>query len=254
MKSRTATALDKCIATAALATLAAKSQNFPDQRLWDYLSHGAPWLIPGLLIVTAIFTLGPFAARTQRGLVDRRTQLVQEILIQFGRIIHESDRVGNNFQFEDLGLHAWQVHRCWWRPGQARLRRVATYRLGGTIVLRKFEPRRGQGVVGLCWEQNAEVGVDVEQLSARADTEAAFNTLRSTEGDAAVMGLTWEEFRNIRHRGAVFASPIQDRNNNFRGCMSLDVKSGYAALAASTVPELLNELALRMRAHEFEEM
>ncbi|MFE3196083.1 hypothetical protein ACFXHA_44280 [Nocardia sp. NPDC059240] len=254
MKSRTATALDKSIATATLAALAARSQNFPDQRLWEHLNTHAPWLVPTLLVVTAIFTLGPFAARTQQGLVDRRTQVIQEMLIQFGRIIHESDRVDDKFQLEDLGLHVWQVRRTWRHPGEARLRRVATYRLGGKGVLRKFEPRRGQGVVGLCWQHNAEEAFDVEQLSARVDTEAAFEALRATAGDAAVMGLTWEEFKNVRHRGAVFASPIRDRNNNFRGCMSLDAKSGYSALASSDVPELLNELALRMQSHEFEEM
>ncbi|MBF6330627.1 hypothetical protein [Nocardia transvalensis] len=254
MRSRAAAAWDKGIATAALALLAAKNQNFPDQRLWADIADRVPVVVPALLIVVAVFTLGPFAARAQQSLVDRRTQLEREIFIQFGRMIREADRVIDGFQFEDLGLHAWQVKRPWWFVGGKRLHRVAIYRLGGNIVLRKFEPRRGQGVVGMCWDRNAEADFDVESLASRAKTKAVFEAVRAAEGDTAVMGLTWDEFLQVRHRGAVFASPIRDCNHNFRGCLSLDAKSDYAALASSAVPELLNELASRMQAHGFDEM
>ncbi|WP_146251003.1 hypothetical protein [Nocardia tenerifensis] len=201
-----------------------------------------------------MFTLGPFAARAQQSLVLRRIRLEREIFVQLGRILREADRVIDGFQFEDLGLHAWQVKRSGWFLGTKRLRRVATYRLGGNIVLRKFEPSIGQGVVGMCWERNTEESFDVEQLAERAATEADFDAIRAAEGGAAVMGLTWNQFRQIRHRGAVFASPIRDDNHNFRGCLSLDVKGQYAAVDASEVPALLNELAARMQAHGFDEM
>ncbi|MFC9433674.1 hypothetical protein [Nocardia sp. NPDC057030] len=238
----------------ALATLGAKSQGFPEQSLWDDLTGHLPGLIPALLIVAAVFTLGPFAARAQRSLVHQRTQLEREVLVQFGRMIREADRVIVGFRFEDLGLHAWQVKRSGWFLGTKRLRRVATYRLGGNVVLRKFEPKLGQGVVGMCWEQNTETSFDVEELAGRVTTEADFNSVRAMGGEAAVMGLNWDEFLRVRHRGAVFASPIRDDNHDFRGCLSLDAKGQYAVLASSEVPELLNELALRMQAHGFEEM
>lgn len=254
MRSKAAAAWDKGIATVALAALAAKSQGFPDQPMWDEVTDSVPGLIPALLIIAAVFTLGPFAARAQRSLVHRRIQLEREVLVQFGKMIRETDRVINGFRFEDLGLHAWQVKRPIWFFGEKRLRRVATYRLGGNIVLRKFEPRRGQGVVGMCWERNTEASFDVEDLAARATTESEFNALLAAEGDAAVMRLSWDEFRQVCHRGAVFASPIRDDNHNFRGCLSLDAKAGYAVLASSELPELLNELALRMQAHGFDEM
>lgn len=254
MRSKVAAAWDKGIATAALAVLAAKSQSFPDQRLWADVTDRVPVLIPVLLVVAAVFTLGPFAARAQRSLVGRRTQLEREVLVQFGKMIREADRVTKGSHFEDFGLHAWQMKRPWGPLGERRLHRVATYRLGGNIVLRKFEPRRGQGVVGMCWENNTEAAFDAEKLAAVANTEAAFDALRAAEGNAAVMGLAWDEFQRVRHRGAVFASPIRDNNHNFRGCLSFDAKSEYLALASSEVPELLNELALRMQAHGFDEM
>ncbi|MRH89315.1 hypothetical protein GFY24_17980 [Nocardia sp. SYP-A9097] len=254
MRSNAAAAWDKGIATAALAALAAKSQGFPDQRLWTDITDRLPFLVPALLVIAAVFTLGPFAARAQRSLVSRRTQLEREVFVQFGKMIREADRVINGFEFEDLGLHAWQVKRSWWPLGKSRLRRVATYRLGGNVVLRRFEPRCGEGVVGMCWDRDAEAAFNVEALAIAATTEAGFNAERAAKGEPAVMGLTWKEFERVRHRGAVFASPIRDGNHNFRGCLSLDTKSGYAALAASRVPELLNELALRMQAHGFDEM
>ncbi len=254
MRSTAAAALDKGIATATLVALAAKSQNFPDQRLWDGITGRVPVLVPILLVIATIFTLGPFAARAQRSLVSRRTELEREVFVQFGKMIREADRAVTRFRFEDLGLHAWRVKRPWWILGEKRLQRVATYRLGGNVVLRKFEPKRGQGVVGMCWEHNAEAAFDVESLAAAVDDEAKFNALRATRGDDAVMKLPWNEFQQVRHRGAVFASPIRDDNHNFRGCLSLDAKGDYAALSASTVPELLNELALRMQAHGFDEM
>ncbi|WP_194832892.1 hypothetical protein [Nocardia sp. XZ_19_369] len=207
-----------------------------------------------MLIIAAVFTLGPFAARAQRSLVLRRIQLEREVFVQFGRMIREADRVIQDFQFEDLGLHAWQVKRSGWFLRKKRLRRVATYRLGGKIVLRKFEPRLGQGVVGMCWKRNAEASFDVAGLAARATTKAEFDALRAAKGEEAVMGLAWDEFSQICHRGAVFASPIRDDNHNFRGCLSLDAKDQFAAIASSEVPELLNELALRMQAHGFDEM
>ncbi|MGW0252684.1 hypothetical protein ACWDYH_39280 [Nocardia goodfellowii] len=254
MRAKAAAVWDKSIATAALAVLAARNQEFPNQRLWDDFTDRVPVLVPTLLIVVAVFTLGPFATRAQRSLLSQRTQLEREVLVQFGRMIREADRVIDGFQFEDLGLHAWQVKRPWWLVGGKRLHRVATYRLGGNVVLRKFEPRRGQGVVGMCWKLNAETAFNVEALASTVQSEGAFNAVRATDGDAAVMGLSWSEFQQIRHRGAVFASPIRDNNNNFRGCMSVDAKSGYAKLAESAVPDLLNELAHRMQAHGFDEM
>ncbi|MFJ1458103.1 hypothetical protein [Nocardia sp. N2S4-5] len=245
---------DKGLATAALAVLGAKSQGFPNDRLWANVADDVPLLVPALLIVAAVFTLGPFAAGAQRSLVNRRTQLERQVFIQFGKMIREAGRVIDGFQFEDLGLHAWQVKRTGWLTGQKRLIRVATYRLGGNVVLRKFEPKRGQGVVGMCWERNAEADFDVEGLVRKVSSESAFQTVRAAEGGPAVMNLSWQQFRDIRHRGAVFASPIRDDNDNFRGCLSLDAKNGYAALAGSAVPELLNELASRMQPHGFDEM
>ncbi|MGV9675154.1 hypothetical protein ACWDSJ_07730 [Nocardia sp. NPDC003482] len=252
MKARTAAIWDKGIATLALAVLAAKNQGFPDQRFWTELK--APALVPGLLIVAAVFTLGPFAARAQRSLVHRRTQLQREVFVQLGKMIREADRVVDGFRFEDLGLHAWQVRRTRGWFGAKYLQRVAVYRLGGTVVLRKFDPRYGQGVVGMCWERNAEADCDVESLASKVPTEKDFEALRAREGDSAVMKLSWKQFAQVRHRGAVFASPIRDDNNNFRGCLSLDASTGHAALAGSSVPDLLHELAGRMQAHGFDEI
>lgn len=144
----------------------------------------------------------------------------------------------------DLSLHIWRRKRTLRHPRNGELLRVATYRLGSTPLTRSFHPTKGVGVVGLCWKYDKEVGVDVSALSGDLTDMASFQEYRDVHGDDAVMGLTWEEFCRVNHRGAVFATPIRNSRSKFVGCVSLDAARGYAELNNDRLWHQLNSLSL----------
>jgi hypothetical protein len=114
--------------------------------------------------------------------------------------------------------------------------------LGTAPAARPFTPARGAGVVGLCWQSNREVSVDVGTLAVELTDEATFNTFRVANGDDAVMGLSWRQFADVRHRGAIFASPVRNGNHAFIGCVSVDASSGYKSLNTTELWTQINSL------------
>jgi len=124
------------------------------------------------------------------------------------------------------------------------LTRIATYRLGSTPATRSFAPGKGVGVVGLCWKRNEEVSVDVARLANELETEGQYETYRSQSGGDAVMNLPWRDFVRVRHRGAVFASPIRNGRGEFIGCISIDARDGFDSLFCDDFWHEVNSLCL----------
>ena len=63
-------------------------------------------------------------------------------------------------------------------------------------------------------------------------------------GSDAVMNLPWSEFKKVRHRGAVFASPIRNGRNSFIGCISFDASHGFAELDSDELRQHLSLLCV----------
>jgi hypothetical protein len=68
----------------------------------------------------------------------------------------------------------------------------------------------------------------------------------------AVMGFSWEEFKRLSHRGAVFASPIRNGRSRFVGCISFDASRGYDSLNTSRMWHELNSLCIVLGQDGFE--
>lgn len=275
MKSRTASWLDKSLAAAPLVVLGARNADFPDKALWTSANDHLPWLVPALLVMSVIFTLGPFAASAQQGLIERRNHVQRRVLIRLGEMIRavnvkaaalQNDAEGrplsvNAFRLEDLGLHIWQMKRRWWQV-KPRLQRIATYRLGGGPSLTDFQPGKGKGVVGICWRENQPFACDVRSIAGRITAETdlqnipekqVFEKMREADPDS-VMGFDWEEFKRYRHRGSVFAAPIQGNGEKFLGCLSFDAEEDHFLLEDAGVGKELVKLASELRGTPFDEM
>ncbi|MFF1477374.1 hypothetical protein ACFVYD_07325 [Streptomyces sp. NPDC058301] len=247
MRSLTAKLLDRTALLAASLCMVARQYDFPDRKFWIGISDGHTYVIVILICVIGIFgAFTPFQALSGRRLVERRSAIRQEILTYYGKMVSLGIHAHPAIELQDLGLHIWRIRRSARHPVHGHLQRIATYRLGSTPATRSFAPPRGVGVVGLCWKQNAEVSVDVAKLAADLSDQERFEAYRTAHGPAAVMGFTWVEFRRVRHRGAVFASPIRGAAGAFRGCISVDASSGHDALDVPDFWHEINSLCSRL--------
>ncbi|MEU5566161.1 hypothetical protein [Micromonospora musae] len=243
MRPLTAKLLDRLILLTATLGLTARQYDWPSKQLWTELVGDRSYILLILLAIIGVFgAFTPFQELVARGLVDRRSAFRHQVLVHYGQMLKVSQRVRPPLDLADLGLHVWRIRRSYRHPINGHLKRVATYRLGSTPTTRAFAPPKGVGVVGLCWERNEEVHIDVAAIAARCTTEDAYEAFRSTEGEAAMMRFTWKEFQRLKHRGAVFASPIRNGHGKFLGCVSVDASHGFATLDTSLFWRELNQL------------
>lgn len=56
------------------------------------------------------------------------------------------------------------------------------------------------------------------------------------------MGLSWRQFNDVKHRGAVFAGPIRNGKHDFVGCVSVDAGQGYQSLNDNDLWHQINSL------------
>jgi hypothetical protein len=245
MKRRTARILDKSALLLATLGLAGNAYHVPSAGFWAGLVDHRPMVLVVLLGLVGIFgALTPVEAFTERRRVNLGVSIRNQILASFGHIHRIGARVSPPLPTGDLGLHIWKRERTWRHPVRGVLTRVATYRLGTTPLIRLFNPPIGKGVVGLCWRRNLEVGFNVEALARKLGDEAEYLSYVRSHGRAAVMNLTWPEFELVKHRGAVFASPIRNGRQGFAGCISVDASHGFDALDCQELKEQMTLLCL----------
>jgi hypothetical protein len=239
----TGKAIDRFFVLSGTLLLACRQYDVPSKVFWTQVLSGRSWLALVVITMIGVFgTLTPFESYASRRVVGRRTALRSQILVHFGRILGLVRKIKPQLEMEDLGLHVWRVRRSLRHPFRPRLTRLATYRLGTAPATRSFNPREGVGVVGLCWESNAEASMDVEVLATTIASEQNFVAYRNKHGQDAVMGLTWQEFNKVKHRGAVFASPIRKGRSKFIGCVSVDAARGFTTLNTTALWREINEL------------
>lgn len=93
---------------------------------------------------------------------------------------------------------------------------------------------------------SSEYGVDVEKLSGSLGSETQFYEYVARHGTDSVMNLSWRQFEEFRHRGAVFASPVRNGRNKFVGCVSADASRGFTSLDTDELWSELNSVCLRI--------
>lgn len=248
MKTRTASILDKGAVLVGTLCLAGNQYKVPSIDFWQSVMQDRGYLSIVFISVVGVFgAFTPFSAWASRGQVDRSVVLQTQMLSNFGKLIALGQSISRPLPMSDLGLHVWRVRRSVRHPIKGTLVRVSTYRLGTTPGLRAFRPTIGQGVVGLCWKFDRECKVDVEALAVELDNEQKFTDYRLANGSDLVMNLSWKQFEEVRHRGAVFASPVRNGRNKFIGCVSVDASRDYSSLDSEELWSELNSVCLRIR-------
>jgi hypothetical protein len=246
MRPLTAKIIDRTVMLAATCVLIAEQYSAPSAGFWDGFEGSRGYLVATMVIVIATFgALTPTQVWSERSQMGRRTAVRHQVLSHFGRLLEIVSLVEPKLSASDLGLHVWRV--TWSiRAPHRRLVRIATYRLGSAPATRAFEPGKGVGVVGLCWKRNEEVAINVEDLARRLTSPTSYHEFVITNGPDCVMNMTWSEFLRVRHRGAVFASPIRDGKGKFIGCVSVDASRGFDFLAGDALWHEVNSLCLRL--------
>ena len=231
----------------ATVCLAACQYDVPDKNFWRQLPVHREYLALFLILTVGIIgTFVPFQTVAAGRQVKRKAALRQQILTHLGRMVAIAIRSEPSRDLSDLGLHIWRAGRTFRHPLRPRLSRLATYRLGSTPAIRAFSPRKGVGVIGLAWKDNKEVAIDVAVLASQVPDEPSYRQYRQEHGDDAVMGMTWVEFCRVRHRGAVFASPVRNALGEFVGCVSMDASHGFGSLDTSDLWHEINALCAEL--------
>ena len=253
MKIKTARIYDKTILLIATILLALRQASIPNAAFWQHHVVEHQYVPLVLIAIAGVFgALTPFEALSRRSRSERGVRIHRMILATFGQLLEIGRSVQPPLDVSDLGLHVWQKQRTLRRPFSGELLRTSTYRLGSVPVTRHIRPTKGQGVVGLCWLRDQEVGIDVEALVVQLSDKQKFESYVSSNGPAAVMGFSWEQFQRVSHRGAVFASPIRNGRSKFVGCISFDAERGYNELKSNRLWHELNSLCVILSEEGFE--
>jgi hypothetical protein len=245
MRLGTARTIDKGMLLATTLCLAGNQYDLPSKTFWETITNDRPYFMIVLIgLVSVLGGFPPFESLSQRIRIERQVAVRQQILTTFGQLLDIGRAIRPVAEVSDFGLHIWRKQRSLRHPWHGELDRVATYRLGSTPMNRAIRPIRGLGVVGLCWQQDREVGVNVEALAAKLSSEQEFNDYRRRNGAPSVMGFSWQEFQRFSHRGAVFASPVRNGRSAFVGCISFDAERGYDELNCHRMWHELNSLCI----------
>lgn len=253
MRTLTAKIADRSILLGATLGLAARQYDMPNKPFWTETAQERPYVLLGLICTVGLFgAFTPFQEYASRQRAERRSLVRQQVLQHFGKMLVVAKTAQPPVETGDLSLHVWLIRRSLRHPWHGYLRRVATYRLGSTPTTRSFAPVKGEGVVGLCWKSNREVSYDVQKMAGQLRTKQQFETHRDAAGADAVMGFSWSGFQRVSHRGAVFASPIRNRNGDFIGCVSVDARHGHDAMNVDDFWHEVNSLCSRLGHDDFD--
>ncbi|MGW4129697.1 hypothetical protein [Amycolatopsis japonica] len=253
MSRKAAKFTDKAILLSATLFLAGKAYNVPAKAFWDDLLNDRSYLLLVALVTAGVFgAFAPFESWQRRAFVDRNVMMRRRVLSTFGRLLEISAKIDPPLDTGDLALHVWRKTRTLRHPIHGVLKRLSSYRMSSFPATRSFAPVRGIGAVGLCWQHDREVTFDVAPLAARLTDEAKFDDHVAHFGKESVMNLKWEEFQALKHRTALFVTPIRSGRNKFVGCVSVDAGRGYEVLDRRELLEEMTNLGMAIGREDFE--
>lgn len=200
------------------AQQAGKWSGSPSWVLWSCIA------VPGAVAITEQVRL----IRAERKAIPsaKRQEAVERALV--GALLEISDVTDYNKW--GIGVTAWVVrrHGLWRTP---RLERLARRRFTDRPPPSKITWTKGKGIIGLCWELEAEVHRDLRKACEKyPDGNITPERFDATGGDLR-QGMSLEEFRTMIGRyGEVLAVPMKDKNGVFLGCVAVDVPIDYCDL------------------------
>lgn len=228
------------LASSGAVVLMTKGASWPSEAFWSDKTKliVAAILFVGFAAVNGIFETTRNVRRERREELELNLQLPLRALF-----VGLLDDLGPE-HFRDLGINCFLVRRRA-RPGfpwtGLELNRVASFRL-------KSRPRagvrwtRGKGLIGACWETNCDVVANLEQEWAhiRTISETEWNLL----DDGLRYGLSHSEYLRTKDYEVIVATPIQDKEGRFVGCISVDsVGPDYEALWSAGLREQMQDAA-----------
>lgn len=199
---------------------------------------GTQWLDSGRFPSRDLVSATPRSGLSHHGLPDSNlhTKLVR-VLQDLVAVIAKS----LNVSARGIGAHAWGIS-----PDGERLQRLERVRIGDTPPNRPREWRKGEGVVGRCWETGEDAFLDLSAPEWAGVDETGF---RQLSADLRMM-LSWTEFERARlDFRAIWACPAY-RRDRIIAIVSANLDSDYDT-ELSTSTKLVRD-ALRTAASKIE--
>ena len=146
-------------------------------------------------------------------------------------------------RIDGIGLHVWLCQPLGATGLASALTRVARVRLSDATPSRPRPWRRGEGVVGRCWEQQTDFAIDLTDARYRVATDEEWQKLPAE----VTLNLSLREFlETTRHFKAICASPIVPGQVAV-GCVSLnfdrECEADFQQLWSTDVKRLLRRAA-----------
>jgi hypothetical protein len=240
----------------AFSALVATHQGNQLKWFWGYppVAH-ATWVPLAMTTIAAFFgVFQPVRSRHDRQQKPVRDMWNRQLLYALGDLVNRCQQIADDskarasatspaltFDAGDLGLHIWKVawqRRPNWPFFGRELERLRTMKLGSLPASRQISFYKGKGVVGECWQLNDEIIKDIESKYSHIHSEDDWIKLKPADRG----GFSYREFRQVRDRGAILASPVRNHRNRFIGCVSLDVKTGAAFVRDDQVRGKIRQL------------
>jgi hypothetical protein len=116
----------------------------------------------------------------------------------------------------DIGIHAWRIETA---DNETVMRRFVRARLSHASASPVPEWRKGEGAVGVCWERDATVKVDLRSPEYTVENDDEWQRLPKN----VTLGLSRDRFlATTSPFRAIFAVPVK-RDEQLIGCLSLNV-------------------------------
>lgn len=233
------------IGTLATAHLALLGFNDFDADHW--MSTGE-LVTASVVVVASLAFIAPVVKAFNVFVGDFRCEIGKELYIVCDQLRHEVARL-LNMRAQDLGVKVYQTSRPWRRAWRSYLTKVAGLPFDLSPQTTGVRWAKGKGVIGRTYTSSGQVvALDIASLrqtiKASEDQQAKFDELP----EELQMGLTFEEFEATDSYAVVMASPVMDRFNRYRGCVTLETSVDcYQDLYRDDVLKLLQRSAHTVR-------
>jgi len=183
---------------------------------------------PGLILWACICVPGGVAVADQVRLMYNerkagpraaRQEAIDIALVD--ALLQVSDLTGYNKW--GVGVTAWGVKRRGFRRTPV-LERLGRRRFTDRPAPSNITWTKGKGIIGLCWEREAEVHKDLRGACARYPQGNITASRFAEITEDLRQGMSLEELQKmIGKYGEVLAVPMKDRNGSFIGCIAVDI-------------------------------
>jgi hypothetical protein len=215
------------------------------------LNAAGTYDLNGWPVTSAVIVIG--VAAVLGVALDAVTRARDQRTAQFERAVSEALRSAlvqiveqTEIEWTEIGLNALLVRTSklpWRKP---HLERVGRERIKSHPTASTVHWVRGKGVIGQCWDQGTDIGVDLTDAFAglSTGTEEEWSSLAAED----TFGLTFSDYTQTKEHGAVVATPIQSATTSVIGVVSVDGPHGsFERLFSEPTREAIGAAAITIR-------